>query len=160
MDFLRLKYFIPQIGFCQDRKCPKIQLIKHILIEPVSTQVKWTKNKYIPHHHQHKKVQSWAFPFVLFWSYVSLACVITVICGVLCRIPLTYVLYPTKILQTAHTVRIQIQVGLQTYMFRYKEAFLDINQFIRDLFVILSSLNASHNNVPRSLNSSRPLPGA
>ena len=66
MDFLRLKYFIPQIGFCQDRKCPKIQLIKHILIEPVSTQVKWTKNKYIPHHHQHKKVQSWAFPFVLF----------------------------------------------------------------------------------------------
>ena len=36
-------------------------------------------------------------------------------------------------------------------MFRYKEAFLDINQFIRDLFVILSSLNASHNNVPRSL---------
>ena len=32
-------------------------------------------------------------------------------------------------------------------MFRYKEAFLDINQFIRDLFVILSSLNASHNNV-------------
>ena len=36
---------------------------------------------------------------------------------------------------------------LYTYMFRYKEAFLDINQFIRDLFVILSSLNASHNNV-------------
>lgn len=44
MDFLLLKYFIPQIGFCQDRKCPKIQLIKHILIEPVSTQVKLTKN--------------------------------------------------------------------------------------------------------------------
>ena len=45
MDFLLLKYFIPQIGFCQDRKCPKIQLIKHILIEPVSTQVKLTENK-------------------------------------------------------------------------------------------------------------------
>ena len=44
MDFLLLKYFIPQISFCQDRKCPKIQLIKHILIEPVSTQVKLTKN--------------------------------------------------------------------------------------------------------------------
>ena len=51
---------------------------------------------------------------------------------------------------TAHRVKILIQVGLQTeslHMFRYKEAFLDINQFIRDLFVILSSLNASHNNV-------------
>ena len=157
MDFLRLKYFIPQIGFCQDRKCPKIQLIKHILIEPVSTQVKWTKNKYIPPLH-------WSLgQFHLICTFLilcSLSGVITVTCGVLCRIPLTYVLYPTKILQTAHTVRIQIQVGLQTYMFRYKEAFLDINQFIRDLFVILSSLNASHNNVPGSLNSSRPLLGA
>ena len=56
MDFLHLKYFIPQIGFCQDRKCPKIQLIKHILIEPVSTQVKLaTRGSCITH--RHNKVQ-------------------------------------------------------------------------------------------------------